>query len=431
MNGPINENDLLGFIEGDLPSGRMLEIERAVRADAGLASTLEAMRRDRVLLRAEFARMFVEAGGRAPHRTVQEALEAAEREAILAGAGEARRATVLARLGPGLAMAASLALLLVGGTVVWNAMAPSKTVRQIGGEQAAGVSGAMESVLALEPRTSAGLPGVASTVAEAGAQSETQAMLVADAGPTREERIDRAIELSTLADAERRDLRASLANLATPAGFVPRATSWTELHAHAPVLPTRSPSSLTGGLPLAEIVEALDKAGIDWRKFDEQVLTLAVAGRERAMTRPAARDIPEATPSSYEDALRLAALNRLSLRVVADDPLAVERELFRLAEEHGMIVSLQNRGDACGAAAYSVEMPRTEGDLAMLVDAVCGPCRSSAARGHAPSRQTFFDVSLLPVAAAGQRGSLTTPVQITDGSPRVSVPVLIERAGGR
>lgn len=412
MNGRINENELLGFIEGDLPAERMLEVERALRADRGLAATLDAMRRDRVLLRAEFASMFAQAGGRAPHRTVQEAIEAAEREAILAGAGEAQSVGVLARIGVNrwVAMAASVALLVAGGGLLWNATRPG-TLRQIGAEQAAGVAGAMNEVLAQNTTDRASNADVAST-------------LVADASSgVSKERIDEAVKLAASAEAERAKMRGL-----TAAASIGAPRTWGDLHNRAPVLPTSAPSRLTNDLPLAAVVQALDRARIDWSKWDNEVLTLAVAGRHRAFTRADYGDMPEAAPASYEDALRLAGLNRLSLRVVADDPVAVEQELFRLAAQHGMTVELRNRGDACGALAYSVEMPRTKGDMEALVDAICGcDARQVAAR------RTYFDVSLLPVNAAPVAGadSLATPVQITGGSPRVSVPVLIERRAER
>ncbi len=418
MNGRINENELLGFIEGDLPAERMLEIERALRADRGLAATLDAMRHDRVALRAEFASMFAQAGGRAPHRTVQEAIEFAEREAILASAGEPRRAGVLARIGGArwVAMAASVALLATSGVLIWNSTQNAQP-RQIDGQQAAGVAGAMDDVLGMST-------GDELATNELASSASVVSPTVPDPREITQSDISSAIALNRAATLEREAMRSRIA----PAISTLEARSWGDLHRNAPILPTRSPTRLANELPLAAVIEALDRARIDWSKWDNEVLTLAVNGRSRSFAPAQYHDLPEAAPASYEDALRLAGLNRLSLRVVADDPIDVEQELFRLASQHGMTVQLTNRGDACGALAYSIEMPRTKGGMEALIDAVCGCDERQIA-----SRQTYFDVSLLPVNAAPRVGesSLATPVQITGGLQRVSVPVLIERRAER
>jgi hypothetical protein len=407
MNRRISDDELLGFIEGDLPAQRMLDIERALRADGGLAATLDAMRRDRVMLRAEFADMFAQAGGKAPHRTVQEAIEAAEREAILADVGTARSTGVLARIGAnrGLAIAASTALLLTAGGLIWNTTRPTQP-RQIGAQRAAEMMGAESAVIAMDPQSSG-----------------DQLALANDPGSgISDKNIENALQLAQNAESQRDELR----SFSRPASAVPAAMrSWNDLHSEALVLPTRSPVRIANDLPLSAVVEALDRSRIDWSQWDNEVLTLAVAGRDRSFTRARFDDFPEASPASYEDALRLAALNRLSLRVVADDPSAVEQELFRLADRNGTRVRLNNRGDACGALEYSIEMPRTKGDMEALIDAVCG-CDA----GQIATRQTFFDVSLLPADATPESGR-STASQVTGGLPRVSVPVLIERRAER
>ncbi len=407
MNRRISDDELLGFIEGDLPAQRMLEIERALRGDAGLAGTLDAMRRDRVLLRAEFADMFVRAGGKAPHRTVQEALEVAEREAILADVGTTRSTGVLARIGRsrGFAIAASTALLLTAGGVIWNSTRPSQP-RQIGADQAAQMMGAESAVLAM---------------------NDDAADMASGVNPTAEitpENIQNAITIARESEAQREEMRSSTRGVASAVPAAMR--SWDDLHSEALVLPTRGPLQIANDLPLAAVVQALDRARIDWSQWDNEVLTLAVAGRDRPFTRARYEELPEASPSSYEDALRLAASNRLSLRVVADDPIAVEQELFRLAENGGMRVKLNNRGDACGALEYSIDMPRTKADMEALIDAVCG---CDAGQTTSPTRQTFFDVSLLPSDASPRSGRAASAV--SGGSSRVSVPVLIERRAER
>ncbi len=401
MNRRISDDELLGFIEGDLPAQRMLEIERALRADGGLAGTLDAMRRDRVMLRAEFADMFARAGGKAPHRTVQEAIEAAEREAILADVGTTRSTGVLARIGRsrGLAIAASTALLLTAGGLIWNTTRPTPP-RQIGADQAAQMVGAESAVIAMNDG--------ASDLMDERAPEITP------------ENIQNAITLARESEAQREELRSNSRGVASAVPASMR--SWNDLHSEALVLPTRGPLQLANDLPLAAVVQALDRARIDWSQWDNEVLTLAVAGRDRSFTRARYEELPEASPASYEDALRLAASNRLSLRVVADDPHAVEQALFRLAERGGMRVNLNNRGDACGALEYSIEMPRTKGDMEALIDAVCG---CDAGQTTSPERQTYFDVSLLPSNATPRSGQVASAV--TGGSPRVSVPVLIER----
>src|SRR5690606_31735020 len=104
--------------------------------------------------------------------------------------------------------------------------------------------------------------------------------LLADASA----RIDAAIEDAVSAEAERNALRGR--TVSARASFdAPRARSWGDLHAQAPVLPTSAPGRLANELPLAAIVEALDRSRIDWLKWDAEVLTLAVAGRNRAFTR--------------------------------------------------------------------------------------------------------------------------------------------------
>lgn len=421
MNGRINENELLGFIEGDLPAERMLEIERALRADRGLAATLDAMRTDRVMLRAEFASMFAQAGGRAPHRTVQEAIEFAEREAILASAGEPRRAGVLARIGGArwVAMAASVALLATSGALLWNSTQNARP-RQIGGQQAAERTNALDEVRGIDAGPELAMNEVESPVASTSEMASVASRPV----PVSRSDIEGAIALNRAVTAEREEMRSRIA----PGLSTLEARSWGDLHRDAPNLPTRSPTRLANELPLAAIVEALDRSRIDWARWDNEVLTLAVNGRSRAFSPAQFDDLPDAAPASYEDALRLASLNRLSLRVVADDPVDVEQELFRLASQHGMTVELTNRGDACGALAYSIEMPRTKGGMEALIDAICGCDERQVA-----ARRTYFDVSLLPVNASPRAGesSLTLPVQITGGAQRVSVPVLIERRAER
>ena len=168
----FDENDLLGWIEGDLPSDRADALERAMREDAGLRHTLDAMRRDRSMLRAEFVAIWREAGAKAPLRTVQEAIEAAEREAILTGGGRARRAGVLAVIGRnrGLAMAASLGLMITAGALVWTATAPSAgpgAGRQIAGNDAMSMTDALSSLLAIEPDPVS--PEISETAVAAGA----------------------------------------------------------------------------------------------------------------------------------------------------------------------------------------------------------------------------------------------------------------------
>lgn len=392
----FDENDLLGWIEGDLPSDRADALERAMREDAGLRHTLDAMRRDRSMLRAEFVAIWREAGAKAPLRTVQEAIEAAEREAILTGSGRARRAGVLAVIGRnrGLAMAASLGLMITAGALVWTATAPSAgpgAGRQIAGNDAMSMTDALSSLLAIEPDP------VSPEISETAVAS----------GPTPEQ-IDAAIAIAQRAEADRVRTLAS----------VPRSQSpWAELQSQNPVLPSRLQGPLMASRSFSSGAQATPASLVSWER---DLMTHDLGGRDRAFTRVHADDIPEAMPATYDDAVRLAGLNRLALRVVSDDPRAIERELFTLAALHGLHIELTSMGDACGVVTYSVSLPSGQPeDMERLVEAIC-----ACAGAPGPARRTYFDVTSLPSRSVGRSSA-----GVNAGSTRVSVPVLIEPAG--
>lgn len=397
----FDENDLLGWIEGDLPSDRADALERAMREDAGLRHTLDAMRRDRSMLRAEFVAIWREAGAKAPLRTVQEAIEAAEREAILTGAGHpraARRAGVLAVIGRnrGLAMAASLGLMVTAGALVWTATAPSNgptTGRQIAGNDALNMTDALADLLAID---SDPVP------------SQTTEVAVAS-GPTPEQ-IDAALAIAQRAESDRARTLAS----------VPRSQSpWAELQSQNPVLPSRLQGPLMASRSFSNgaAAGATPASLVSWER---DLMTYDMGGRDRAFTRVNADDIPEAMPATYDDAVRLAGLNRLTLRVVSDDPRAIERELFTLAALHGLQIELTSMGDACGVVTYSVSLPSAQPeDMERLVEAIC-----ACAGAPGPARRAYFDVTSLPSRSVGRASG-----GVNAGSTRVSVPVLIEPAG--
>lgn len=408
----FDETDLLGWIEGDLPSDRTMALERAMREDAGLRHTLEAMRRDRSLLRAEFVSMWRQAGAKAPLRTVQEAIEAAEREAILAGAGEPRRAGVLAVIGRhrGLAMAASVALLLTAGALVWTNTSPAGGAnpgRQIAAEDAAGLTGALEQMDQLAFTDTPPAPGAPETGATT---------LAAVDGPS-PERIEAAIELS-----ERAAARRSISNAMAMTGRGP----WSELQSQSPVLPSRVRTLSSGATPVSIRSGQSSSPAAGFASWESGLVTHDLGGRDRAFTRVAPEDIPEALPATYDEAMRLAGLDRLTLRVVSDDPRAVEQELLTLAALHGLEVELKSMGDACGVVTWSVSIPAgNPEDMERLVETICACANSFGAPG-APgaarvARRTYFDVTSLPSRRAGS--------SVSDGSMRVSVPVLIEPAG--
>lgn len=405
----FDENDLLGWIEGDLPTDRAHALEKAMRDDAGLRHTLDAMRRDRSMLRAEFVSIWHEAGAKAPLRTVQEAIEAAERDAILNTSGQARpaRTGVLAVIGRhrGLAMAASLGLMVTAGALVWTSTGPTSgpgAGPQIAGGDAMSMTGALNELLAIE--SAQDLP---TTDSSAG---DSALVAIEPASPElTPEQIDTAIALAERAESDRTRLASTITRTRS---------DWSELQARSPVLPSRVRGPYAVTTPVLAGASQPDASLANWER---NLTTYSMGGRDRAFSSVSVHDIPEVVPASYDDAVRLAGLNRLALRVVSDDPRAVEQELFKLAALHGLQIELESMGDACGIVSYSVHLPDGQPeDMERLVQAIC----ACAGGQSVASRRTYFDVTALP---AEQRPASIAGVNASMG--RVSVPVRIEPVG--
>lgn len=78
MNDSVHENDLLGLIEGDLPSDRTAAVRAALDRDPALRARVESMTLDRAALRALGAERFA-----APAGLIADALDEAERAALV------------------------------------------------------------------------------------------------------------------------------------------------------------------------------------------------------------------------------------------------------------------------------------------------------------------------------------------------------------
>ncbi|MFG0275903.1 MAG: anti-sigma factor family protein [Phycisphaerales bacterium] len=103
----ISEDDLLAFIEGDLPDDRRDEVQRALEGEPDLLAWAEGARADRAAMQ-EWGRP---GASIAPPDLVEQAMRQAERDALLGAAGldEAHRPRVLFRFtGPRAALAAML-----------------------------------------------------------------------------------------------------------------------------------------------------------------------------------------------------------------------------------------------------------------------------------------------------------------------------------
>jgi len=122
VNPNASENDILALIEGTLPPERVEAVRSALLRDAELRRRVEAMVRDRQILMAAADPALTPA----PPGLVQEAIEAAEREALLSARGmskdgvagrvrEQRRSRRLVQM----AIAATLLLLVCGGYVAF------------------------------------------------------------------------------------------------------------------------------------------------------------------------------------------------------------------------------------------------------------------------------------------------------------------------
>jgi hypothetical protein len=175
-----------------------------------------------------------------------------------------------------------------------------------------------------------------------------------------------------------------------------------------------------GELPIVQAFEKIDlvvsredspsgSISLPFTRHDGLVQNVAMQGGARV------------TPAAFSDALRLASVGRLTVRIQASDPSAVEAALKRFGtqDDHGL--ELLSEG-ADGSLRYAIEMDRTECEFARLVRAL-----EQATPGEG---QTFFDVTLLPAMAARSRTSIEPPRQVSGAEPRVSIQVLIAPDGG-
>ncbi len=355
------DEEILGWVEGELSGEPRAAFERAMEGDGELARLARGMREDRALLR--------ELSGAerllAPSGMVREAIERAERETIVGAEGwsfevEARRrGWGVVR---GLAVAASL-MLVVGGT--WVVMRP--------GAAPAPGSGGMAQQGAIDGAAEIGDTAVAVVEVE-------------------ERPISMASAVSSLAAEVGTDATAEQVGMITP---------------------------LAG--PVIAAIEAMDsmpRATWSGRGFE----TMEVGGRTRAMMADREPLRSTVAPASYEDALRLAALNGLALRVMATDPEAVEAGVRGLSARAEGIGSVRAATLRDGSMLVWVDVDGGASGLRELLAALQRPAGSEARAVFEPSN------------AGGGSGGATMLVGMGGVSPAIGggrsvrVPVRIERA---
>lgn len=355
------DDEILDWVEGELPEARREAFERAMAGDAGLARLARGMRADRAALR-EAVR-----GERlvTPVGLVEEAIERAEREAVVGGenwsfeVATRRRGLGVMR---GLAVAASMIVVIGGAAIVLR-----------GGNVAGPASPGAPGALALQSAASE------DGAAESGARPDTAMLAVVDEEP------ERPAASVMVASAEPSDLMLPLAG---------------------PVVAA------------IEAMESMPRASWSGRGFE----TVRVGGRTREMLADREPLRSTVAPASYEDALRLAALNGLAVRVMATDPEAVEagvRALAARAEGVGAVRAATLRD---GSMLVWVDVDGGASGLKELLAAVQRPAGSEARAVFEPTR------------ASGSSGGGTMLVgmgavqPVIEGARSVRVPVRIERA---
>lgn len=388
------ELDLLGWIEGDLPTDRRALVERALAADPALRRRLDAMAADRRILR-ELPPIAAPAG------LVRAALDASEREALL-GPAPSLRPGVLARLGAPrrVALAAGLLLVIGGGAlVVWTGQLNPRATRT----DNIATSGA-ESTPSTDTRPSDAALAMAPMESRRADASE----------PMRVSRRD-ASTLTAADDRSAAEIAAAPA-IATDMSM-PRARAAFAEPASLTAFEPLEPAPDGGIFPLMRAVRAIDDARIDWSVEGERYLTLMVAGMERSVPVQRPRSAPLVTPASYDDALRLAAMNRLTVRICSKNPGAVERALRDFVEGTKNEARMSVIGASGGDMRYAMELDRTVPEFAALVTAL---------QKADPTTQAFLDVSLLPAARTLGVAWNDAPRQVSNRGPRVRVPVVLE-----
>lgn len=185
---------------------------------------------------------------------------------------------------------------------------------------------------------------------------------------------------------------------------------------------TLATASLAGGnaLPLEETIRAIDRHEIDWSQGGGRGhLTLVIAQSDEEPHPATLAPIPQVTAASFDDAMRLASVGRLTLRVRASDAAATRTALQEFGGRGANEVLLVSE-EPRGAARYEVEMSRADCAFAELLGALCA--------GPGSDAQAFFDVALMPSQADRSFDAFAAPRQITSGEPRVGMQVLIEPA---
>ena len=399
-----HEHELLAWIEGDLAPERRPEVEALLASDPALRARLLEMSQDMRALRSL-------SDVRAPQGLIRDALDAAARDALFEPVG-AERSSVLARLiAPSrMALAAALFLVVGGATLaVWVNTRPAP--------------------IPAEGRIASTVPGPDDVAATFSTESARSSAEILDATPALAALADasapmRANRVSPDDAAYAARGRHAFAMASENDVFIPADAGVRVALAMATSEPFTPVHEMPRGgmLPLLSAVRAIDEANIDWSLHDERFLSLMVAGRERMMPRRAERTVPVVTPSSYEDALRLATLGRLSVRIRSVDPADVERALATFAARRPGQVVLRSNADARGDMRFQLEMDRTEADFGALL---------SALQAAGVRTQAFLDVSLIPTSPGPGPAWTDPPRQISSRGPRVNIPISIERADAR
>ena len=173
--------------------------------------------------------------------------------------------------------------------------------------------------------------------------------------------------------------------------------------------------------PLIEAIERIDRAQVALEDSPRGVLTLPLTSGGRWAQTVGMNSGAKVTSATYSDALRLASVGRLTVRVQGGDTAAIEEALrvFGSTGDHGFEALEQ---DDFGGVRYAIEMDRTECEFARLVAAIEGASGAGS--------QAFFDVTLLPAMAARGPGGFDAPRQVSGAAPRVNIQVLVEPGAG-
>lgn len=324
----ISEDDLLAFIEGDLPDDRRDEVRRALEGEPDLLAWAEGARADRAAMQ-EWGRP---GASIAPPDLVEQAMRQAERDALLGAAGldEAHRPRVLFRFtGP----RAALAAMLVAAAGIGFVYGPG-LYNQLTGSPA--------------PAVTPPLPNRQADMME----SES----LARADDARRERAQDAPAATGLADAGR--VEESAAGAPAPAESRMAMSKAAEAdEAFAGVGPDAN------GVPMELALAPEADDGLD--ALGARPEALRAIGDELEQGAAAAAPAPSLT---LDDAARLAGERRLTVRVEAASPAAVADAL--LAGEHAFRIAPATDDAEGGAVALIIETEAGPAGLDALLQAV-------------------------------------------------------------